>query len=66
MVKQTVKPLVHDVIRVETTVVSCNGESTKDPSGHPLVYLNMGDEGHVICPYCSREYVFVDQSEFKG
>lgn len=50
----------HDIIRVESSVVSCDGRSTADDLGHPLVYLNMGDEGHVSCPYCSRAFVLVE------
>ena len=35
---------VHDVWRVESSVVSCDGTSTGNNNGHPLVYLNMGEE----------------------
>ncbi|HEX7007271.1 MAG TPA: zinc-finger domain-containing protein [Alphaproteobacteria bacterium] len=43
-----------EVIEVETTVVSCDGNG---PLGHPRVYLNMGSADAVECPYCSRRYV---------
>ncbi|MFD0915578.1 zinc-finger domain-containing protein [Pseudahrensia aquimaris] len=28
------------------------------PYDHPHVYLDMGDEGEKVCPYCSTLYVF--------
>ncbi len=28
--------------------------------GHPKVYLNLGEEGRVECPYCSRLYVLAE------
>lgn len=40
---------------VDTPVVACNGGG--GALGHPLVYLNLGDEGEVVCPYCSRRFV---------
>ncbi len=27
------------------------------PLGHPKVYLKTGDEGEIVCPYCSRRYI---------
>ncbi|MBM3632819.1 MAG: zinc-finger domain-containing protein [Alphaproteobacteria bacterium] len=50
----------HDIIRVESSVVSCDGRKTADDLGHPLVYLNMGDEDQVSCPYCSRVFMLVE------
>ena len=55
-----------DVMRVEASVVSCDGRSHEDNSGHPLVYLNTGEEGHVTCPYCSRRFIFTRQTDYKG
>ncbi len=28
------------------------------PHDHPHVYLDMGDETEIVCPYCSTHYVF--------
>lgn len=28
------------------------------PFDHPHVYLDMGDENEIVCPYCSTHYVF--------
>lgn len=44
-----------EVIRVEDRVVACDGG--EGPLGHPRVFLNMGDEGRVECPYCDRLFI---------
>ncbi len=44
-----------EVIPVEDTRVACDGGG--GALGHPKVYLEMGDEGVVECPYCDRRYV---------
>ncbi len=41
------------------------------PYDHPHVYLDMGTDGQVLCPYCSTLYVHdprlhADQSDPKG
>jgi uncharacterized Zn-finger protein len=43
-----------EVIIVDTDRVACDGGG--GALGHPKVYLNLGAEGHVECPYCSRLY----------
>ena len=40
---------------VDSPRVACDGGG--GPLGHPKVYLNMGDEGEIVCPYCSRHFV---------
>jgi uncharacterized Zn-finger protein len=44
-----------ETIEVETRVVACDGGDAA--LGHPRVYLNMGDEDFVECPYCDRRFV---------
>ena len=44
-----------ETIEVEDSVVACNGGG--GPLGHPRVFLNLGPDGRVECPYCSRLYV---------
>ncbi len=44
----------------------CMGASA--PFDHPHVYLDMGDETEIICPYCSTRYRYketlrADESE---
>lgn len=44
-----------EIIPVETTTVACDGGG--GALGHPRVYLALGEEGEIECPYCSRRYV---------
>jgi uncharacterized Zn-finger protein len=39
-------------IQVNSKKVSCDGND--DKSKHPLVYLNMGKNDSVTCPYCGK------------
>lgn len=34
----------------------CVGASP--PYDHPHIYLDMGDDNEIVCPYCSTLYVF--------
>ncbi|HTI85876.1 MAG TPA: zinc-finger domain-containing protein [Alphaproteobacteria bacterium] len=43
-----------ETIVVEQQRVACDGGG--GPLGHPRVYLNLGANGSVECPYCSRVY----------
>lgn len=47
-----------ETITVKSRKVACNGGD--GPLGHPLVYLKIGDEGDVVCPYCSKRFVLAD------
>jgi uncharacterized Zn-finger protein len=49
-------PAPPEIIEVEQTTVACDGGG--GALGHPLVYLNMGDKDEIVCPYCSRQFVF--------
>ncbi len=44
-----------ETVYVDETVVACDGNG--GPLGHPRVYLNMGADGIVECPYCDRRFV---------
>ena len=35
--------------------VACNGGG--GALGHPQIFLTLGNDGRVTCPYCSREFV---------
>jgi uncharacterized Zn-finger protein len=39
------------IVRIGCSEFKCIGE--KPPQDHPHIYLNMGDSGEIICPYCS-------------
>lgn len=41
---------VHE-IKIGTKEFMCCGAS--DPHDHPHVYLDMGSENEIVCPYCS-------------
>ncbi|MDP6566530.1 MAG: zinc-finger domain-containing protein [Alphaproteobacteria bacterium] len=43
-----------ETIEAEDTTPRCDGGGDL---GHPLVYLNMGEQGWVECPYCDRRFV---------
>ena len=47
-----------EILHVNSKKVSCQGERGNDGaiSGHPLVYLNMGKNDFVACPYCSKYF----------
>lgn len=43
-----------ETIECKTRNVSCDGGG--GVLGHPLVYLNMGENSSVECPYCGRRF----------
>jgi uncharacterized Zn-finger protein len=44
-----------ETIETDTETVACEGN---DPAlGHPRVFLTIGKEGFVECPYCDRRFV---------
>ena len=49
-----------EIIETDKTVVACDGGD--GPLGHPRVFLNMGDDGKVECPYCGRLFVLKDDA----
>jgi uncharacterized Zn-finger protein len=46
---------VPEIIEVDSTRVACDGGG--GALGHPKVFLEMGDESFVECPYCDRRFV---------
>lgn len=47
-----------DVHYVETPIVNCDGNVSGVGAGHPRVYLTLGEQGKVECPYCGQTFVF--------
>ena len=43
-------------IKVCTLTVMCNGG--RSSLAHPKIYLNLEDKTQVICPYCSKKYIY--------
>ena len=46
-----------DVEFVKSQKVSCDGGG--GALGHPKVYLDMGDENEIVCPYCSKLFKII-------
>ncbi|GFZ83035.1 hypothetical protein RLOatenuis_3170 [Rickettsiales bacterium] len=45
-----------NITEVENKSVSCDGGEL----GHPRIYLEMGAESEIICPYCNRKFIYVE------
>ena len=43
---------------VSVTRVACDGG--EGALGHPRVWLSIGEQGWVECPYCDKKYVLKD------
>ena len=43
-------------IGIGTRIFGCIGASP--PMDHPKVYLNMGKEPSILCPYCATKYTY--------
>ena len=52
---QTPSPAAPEVVVVHSRRIACDGVG--GALGHPRVYLEMGDEDFVECPYCDRRFV---------
>jgi uncharacterized Zn-finger protein len=58
-----------ETVTVTTHRVACDGPDNVGGGGalgHPKVYLQIGDEGFVECPYCDRRFVLASSSEAAG
>ncbi|WCR58476.1 zinc-finger domain-containing protein [Wolbachia endosymbiont of Ctenocephalides felis wCfeJ] len=44
-------------VRVNKRKVCCHGDGGNDGSGHPLIYLDMGEEEEIACPYCEKTFI---------
>ncbi len=44
-----------ETIYVDEEIVACDGGG--GALGHPRVFLNMEGHGHVVCPYCGRDFI---------
>ena len=48
---------IQEVI-VDKKEVTCSGEL----DDHPLVYYKIGKEGFVVCGYCSRKFIYKENT----
>ena len=46
----------HDSIAIGVRKFMCIG--ALPPFDHPHVFLDMGDENEIVCPYCSTHYKY--------
>lgn len=44
-----------ETVRIGVREFKCMG--ARPPHDHPHVYLDMGEDDRIICPYCSTRYV---------
>jgi uncharacterized Zn-finger protein len=51
-------PKYSDAFLVNSKQISCKGDGQKGDLGHPLVYLEIKKNGHIKCPYCSRQFFY--------
>ena len=49
---------VPETVEVSASRVACDGGG--GALGHPKVFLEMGDEHFVECPYCDKRFVLRD------
>jgi uncharacterized Zn-finger protein len=47
-----------EIVETDNTRVVCDGGG--GALGHPKVFLEMGDEHSVECPYCDKRFVLKD------
>ncbi len=52
------QPKPPEIVEVDTSHVSCDGDG--GPLGHPRVFLRIGGDGWVECPYCDRRFVLAE------
>jgi len=45
-----------ETIEIGVKTFMCCGAS--EPYDHPHVFLDMGSENEIVCPYCSTKYVY--------
>jgi uncharacterized Zn-finger protein len=49
-------PEITEIIKTDHKEVACSGSG--GALGHPKVYLEMGEKDEIVCPYCSRKFVY--------
>jgi uncharacterized Zn-finger protein len=44
-----------ETLEIDTPKIACDGG--KGASGHPRVFLTVGKDGKVDCPYCGKRFI---------
>ncbi len=55
MIEHVKNKIPQEEIQINTKEVSCNGDIN---SAHPKVYLKVAENNKVICPYCSKVFLY--------
>ena len=50
--------------QITVTTARAPGDGGGGALGHPLVYMEMGDEGEVECGYCDRRFVLGKRADY--
>ncbi len=50
----------HEPVTVASATVACDGG--RGLLGHPRIFLHIGADRRVVCPYCSRVFVLEDDA----
>jgi uncharacterized Zn-finger protein len=51
-------PSVPEISYVTVSRVACDGASETHPAlGHPRVYMEIDEKGHVDCGYCDKRFI---------
>ena len=50
-----------EIIYTDKKEVICNGGVL----GHPKIYLNMEPNDQIVCPYCSKRFIFKNKEVAK-
>ncbi|MBA3813377.1 MAG: zinc-finger domain-containing protein [Alphaproteobacteria bacterium] len=48
-------------IETKDSVIKCDGGG--GVLGHPVIYLNLGKEEKIVCPYCSRCFIMATEKK---
>lgn len=54
-----------ETVEADSKNVMCDGNGATS-GGHPRVYLTMGADDHVDCPYCDRRFVLKAGAQHKA
>ena len=46
---------LNEEVLVTEKEIACDGNGAY--KGHPRVFLNIGNKGSIICPYCSCKFI---------
>jgi uncharacterized Zn-finger protein len=51
--------ITEETVNISSKEVACDGGNGQ--LGHPKVFLHINNDNQVVCPYCSKKYVYKSQ-----